>query len=287
MPEDCSFRRDVGVELSRKRISLVVAGVNVLVGELAHDVAVDESDWYVEEDLDGFSGEGGYCLGAAEEEDARYLVVALRKRESYIDWDAPLRGEASAGRKLRIGGKGDAQKKATAQQIASFQILVKLPTSISGDVYARVPPKAATGKPSKKLYYVGRIIAESADAVASLAAQEVLVKEHARLYRPLVFGDASDDAIELWLAPGKSVMAVAQNEIALSKWEPPGDEVALPVAGACGFDPETAPSDPRISFDPFVVRRAAEGQPLGKAFKANVVKPDEVPGAYEAWLKDQ
>ena len=37
----------------------------------------------------------------------------------------------------------------------------------------------------------------------------------------------------------------------------------------------------------FKVRRALDGQPLGgSAFTANVVKPDEVPGAYEAWMKD-
>ena len=38
--------------------------------------------------------------------------------------------------------------------------------------------------------------------------------------------------------------------------------------------------------EPFAVTRDGDGRPLGEAFAANVVRPDEVPGAFEAWLKD-
>ena len=42
-----------------------------------------------------------------------------------------------------------------------------------------------------------------------------------------------------------------------------------------------------MGSDPFKVKRDVDGKPMGAAFQANVMKPDEVPGAYEAWLKDQ
>ena len=42
--------------------------------------------------------------------------------------------------------------------------------------------------------------------------------------------------MELWLAPGNSEMRVAQNKVALRRWEAPGAEVVLPAAGAYTFD---------------------------------------------------
>jgi hypothetical protein len=42
-----------------------------------------------------------------------------------------------------------------------------------------------------------------------------------------------------------------------------------------------------MGAQPLSVRRDAEGRPLREAFQANVMKPDQVPGAYEAWLRDQ
>ena len=96
--------------------------------------------------------------------------------------------------------------------------------------------------------------------------------------------------MELWLAPGNSEMRVAQDEIGLRRWQPPGPEEeaaeALPAAGACGFEPETAPPA-HLEAPPLSVQRDADGRPLGDAFKANVMSPDEVPGAYAAWLQDQ
>ena len=215
LPEDASFRRDVSVDLSRKRISLTVQEAEVLVGDLAHDVVKDESDWFVEEDLDGFDGE-------------RFLVVEMRKHESYLDWGSPLmaEGATTSERKILLGGKGESQKAATAQQLASYQILQKLPGAVRGDVYARDPAGGAAEDGEMVLYFIGKVIAETASA---------------------------------------------------------------PAAGACGFEPETAPPEHMGGADVrFKVRRALDGQPLGgSAFTANVVKPDEVPGAYEAWMKDQ
>ena len=81
-------------------------------------------------------------------------------------------------------------------------------------------------------------------------------------------------------------MRVAQNDVPLSRWHAPADGAELPAAGACGFEPETAPP-PHMGADPFTCKRDANGLPIGKAWEANTVRPDEVPGAYEAWLKDQ
>ena len=280
LPEDASFKRDVSIEITRKRISLSVLGTELLAGELSHDVAASEAEWYVEEDGDlaGFDGD-------------RYLVVTMPKRESYLDWQSPVRALESdegavARRALCIGGKGDAQKQATAQQLASYQVLQKLPHAIRGDVYARVPRSAETGAPSSTLYFVGKVIAETASPAAALASQARLVREHARLYQPSVFGEVSDEDIELWLAPGNSEMRVAQNEIPLTSWVVPSDEVELPGAAVCGFEPETPPP-PHMGVPPLTVRRGADGEVLGDSFKANVVSPDEVPGGYEKWLENQ
>jgi hypothetical protein len=35
------------------------------------------------------------------------------------------------------------------------------------------------------------------------------------------------------------------------------------------------------------VRRNEEGRPLGAAVEANIMSPDEVPGAFEAYIKDK
>ena len=281
LPEDASFKRDVHIDLSRSRILLTVSGTEIVGGKLAHDVDADSSEWFVEDDLDDFVTGSG-------DDDARYLVMNLRKRESYLDWPSPLQQHeaSSAMRRLVIGGKGDAQKAATAQQLASYQILQKLPSSIRGDVYARAPA-GASGLPSPQLFFTGKVIAEAAEPAASLAAQVLLVKEHIRLYQPAVFSGATDDEIELWLAPGNSELAAAQNEISLTRYVEPSVEVELPSAGACGFEPETAPpAHMGESVGPLVVRRDAEGKPLAEEFKANVVKPDEVPGAFEKWLEE-
>ena len=101
-----------------------------------------------------------------------------------------------------------------------------------------------------------------------------------------VFGEVEDDAMELWLAPGNSEMRVAKNEIGLTRWLSPTDAAELPPAGACGFEPETAPPA-HMSAEPLAVKRDGDGMPLGEAFEPTIVSPDEVPGAYEAWLKNQ
>ena len=276
MPEDASFKRDVKVDVSRKKISLSVFEQPVLVGDLAHDIVADDSEWFVEEELDGFGGD-------------KFLVVSLRKHESYVDWATPLlaaqEGEATGRKRILLGGTGEAQKQATGQQLASYQILQKLPSAVRGDVYAREPP-GADGAASETLYFIGKVIAEQFAAGASLATQELLVKGHAKVYQPEVFGGLSDGDMELWLAPGNTEMGVAQNEVALKRWEPPPPDVELPQAGACGFEPEALPP-PHMGAGPFTCKRDAEGQPVGGAFKANVLKPDEVPGGYEKWLADQ
>lgn len=109
LPEDFSLKREASIELSRARISVTLSGVPVLSGALAHEIDPDRSDWVVEDELDGFDG-------------PRFLVIDLRKRESFVDWSAPLApdgGGGSATRRLVIGGKGEAQKRATGQQCAT------------------------------------------------------------------------------------------------------------------------------------------------------------------------
>ena len=106
LPEDASFKRDVQLELSRKKISLTVAGAEIVNGDLAHDVRADESDWCVEEDYAGFE--------AAE----RHLVIDLCKVDAFVDWPEPLRRDDDANStppRMAIGGVGEAQKQATAQ----------------------------------------------------------------------------------------------------------------------------------------------------------------------------
>lgn len=46
LPEDASFKRDVSIEITRKRISVSVLGTELLAGELSHDVAAGEAEWY-------------------------------------------------------------------------------------------------------------------------------------------------------------------------------------------------------------------------------------------------
>ena len=107
--EDLSLKREASIELSRKSISVTLSGVAVLCGDLAHDVDGEGSDWLVEDELPGFDG-------------ARFLVFDLRKRESFVDWPAPLAADCGGGgtdRTLLIGGKGEAQKRATARQCAT------------------------------------------------------------------------------------------------------------------------------------------------------------------------
>lgn len=276
LPEDATFKRDVIFDLSRKKFSLKVKDNAVLVGDLEHEIDTASSEWFVEDEFE--------TLG-------RVLLIELQKRESFVDWSAPLKPQtcsdaAAPRRRLLIGGKGEAQKEATMQQLASYQILQKLPTAVRGDVYARAP-SAAGGPRSTTLYFVGKVIAEALDASLSLAAQEVLVKEHARLYLPSVFSGVDDADIELWLAPGNTEVRVAQNELDLRLWQRPADEaVRLPEAGACGFQPETATPE-HMGGQPFSVQRNPEGKPLGKPFDAKIMSPDKVPGAYEAWLSDQ
>ena len=97
-----------------------------------------------------------------------------------------------------------------------------------------------------RLHFVGKVVAEgsakapaAATQAAALAAQEVpvpapasppslhpqprphqvLVKEHARLLTPDIFLTLSDEQMELWLAPGNSEVAVAQNAISMKRWD--------------------------------------------------------------------
>ena len=164
------------------------------------------------------------------------------------------------------------------------RLVQKLPSAVRGDVYARAPPEE--DGPSERLYFIGKVIAEVAAPSASLAAQQTLVKEHARLYLPDVFAAVTDEAMELWLAPGNTEMRVAQNEISLKQWAMPPADVELPAAGACGFEPETAPP-PHMGTGAFSVRRDASGAPLAKPFQSPLVSPDQVPGAYQKWMEGQ
>ena len=78
--------------------------------------------------------------------------------------------------------------------------------------------------------------------------------------------------------------------ISLIRWifPPPEGEVRveLPTAGACGFEPATPPPA-HMGASSLSVRRSEEGRPLGAAVEANIMSPDEVPGAFEAYIKDK
>ena len=52
------------------------------------------------------------------------------------------------------------QKEATGQQLASYQILQKLPAAVRGDVYCRAPA-GADGAASDRFYFVGKVISEA------------------------------------------------------------------------------------------------------------------------------
>ena len=107
LPEDLSLKREASIELSRKSISVTLSGVAVLCGDLPHDIYGEGSDWVVEDELDGFDG-------------TRFLVIDLRKREPFVDWPPPLAADSvGGGRTLVIGGKGEAQKRATGRQCAT------------------------------------------------------------------------------------------------------------------------------------------------------------------------
>ena len=229
MPEDASFKRDVQLDLHKASISLTVAGSSIVDGPLAHNIRVDASDWYVEDELEGF--DDGW----------RYLVVDMAKADPHVDWQAPLQGSGDSGEELKlvIGGVGEAQKKATAQQMATYQALRKLPACSLADVYAR--PASPAPESAMHCYFVGKIAGDDfVDGATSLAAQEVLVKQHARLLLPDIFGGCeADSEIELWLAPGDTEVRVAQNELSLSPWRGLPEGAAMPKAVECGFDPET------------------------------------------------
>ena len=62
--------------------------------------------------------------------------------------------------------------------------------------------------------------------------------------------------------------------------------VELPTAGECGFEPATPPPA-HMGAASLSVRRSEEGRPLGAAVNANIISPDEVPGAFEAYIKDK
>ena len=87
LPEDLSLKREASIELSRKSISVTLSGVPVLCGDLAHDIDGEGSDWLVEDELPGFDG-------------ARFLVFELRKRESFVDWPAPLAAASRIARSV-------------------------------------------------------------------------------------------------------------------------------------------------------------------------------------------
>ena len=131
-----------------------------MLGSLAHEVDAASAEWVVDDEMD---------------DALRFLVVDLPKRESYVDRASPLAGEG--GTATADCGKGDAQGSDGAAA-GQLQVLQKLPSAERGDVYARRPRRRPTCPRPPLLCRQG--VAE-APAALSLASQEVLVKEHARL----------------------------------------------------------------------------------------------------------
>jgi hypothetical protein len=222
--------------------------------------------------------------------------VDLKKAHSYVNWPAPVRpvDGSTLPTRLLLGGKGEAQKKATAQQLASFQIQSKLPGASAADVYARPLLGDGSGEwfieeENTRVYFVGKVVggdgtvagvgATAISTAMALTAQEALVKEHARLLIPAVFAPCAEDGqIELWLAPINSEVSVSQNELALERWTPDeggdGNELPPQAAALCGFSPETVAA----GATPYYANRDGEGRPLKAAFKANIQPADELEG---------
>jgi len=256
LADDVSLKRDVTMELRKKRISLEIAGVPVVVGELPHSIKTAECDWYTEDELPGFP------------EDHRYLIIDLAKEEPFVDWPAPLMDDSDNAEKsekrLVIGGGQQAQKECSAQQLATFQALKKIPGTGRADVYGR--PASSDSETVVDWYFLGKVAADfGIDDSAALAAQEILVKQHARLFLPSVFGECHlDSDIRLAVAPGESELQMAQlpdKPLTMYDGLPEGQE--MPMAESVGFKFEAR--NPAQIDRPdliFRIKRAADGLAL-------------------------
>ena len=80
LPEDLNFKRDAAFELREQRVTLSVLGSVLLDGEWSHAIVPDETEWFIEEDVDGFESVGA----------SRFLDVRLRKVAQGRDWQAPI-----------------------------------------------------------------------------------------------------------------------------------------------------------------------------------------------------
>ena len=137
------------------------------LGKLQHDqeksarTAVHVTDQMVLQVMYALSQLPGVeVLRAPYEADAQLAYLAQKKKVSaVITEDSDLIAYACP----RVLCKFD-HNTATAQQLASYQILQKLPGAVRGDVYARDPAGGAAEDGEMVLYFIGKVIAETASA---------------------------------------------------------------------------------------------------------------------------
>ena len=196
--------------------------------------------------------------------------------------DADAEAVGGSSRYVLIGGK-ERRKAGNGAATCELPAATKAPGVVRGDVYARCPTDTACRGYAAPGALAGKVIAETA-LPTSLAAQEVLVKEHARLYLPDIFGAMEDDD---GLVHG-SRLATARSASHRMRFASRAgfprarDVIPLPVR----VDSSLRLRRRHPGTEPFSVERDAMGFPLG-ALRSEHMKPDQVPGAYEAWLKEQ
>ena len=241
----------------------------MLGGDLAHDIVSD----------DQASGLPRTTWRASGDE--RFLVVALRKHESYLEGSPAARRErAERPATAAHRRKGDAQKKATAQQLSLYQIRKRRAPSAA--MCTRVL-RQRTARHRRRSTLSARSSPRwrrpSSPCGAGLRARARAPHQprcpRLRGGRPARLSRGSRRATR---------RCGSRRTRCRSKRGPLADDVEPPRrAGAASFG--CAPPPPWAAA--LRCQRDADGRPLGEAFSANVMKPDEVPGAYGAWLKDQ
>jgi hypothetical protein len=258
-----SFKKDVHVALGKQDIKVDVSGTSVVSGQLPYSIGPDDSDWFVEDELKGFP------------DGSRYLVVELQKKEPFVDWPGPIVAASDDGeegsqprKRLVIGGGYDSQKYCIARQKATFQMLKKFQDSKVGDVYATTAILDSANL--AKWYFVGKVAGEtSISPIASLAAQEVLVKQHARNYLPGVFKEFADEDIVLGLADANTEMRMVETPEPLVRWHGLPAHMEMPEPGLVGFDYEY--SDGK-GLEPFNILRDENGLPTEELIEDMVLE---------------
>jgi len=267
VPDDLSVRDDLSIETSDGKFVVKVGDTSVVDGALPYSINIDATEWLVEEDVEGFPA------------GPRYLVVELTKLEWWVDWPGPV-ATGSTAKRYAVGGcDEDAQKEATASQVAAFQTLAKLPCTTTLDIYSRPILGKVNESQYEYLHFLGRVAAdEFIDTFAAIATQEMLIKQHGRLLWPEVYPGLKDDEIEIWMAPGFSEVAVASNELDLTKYEGPPEGVEWPPVEKIGYRAEGVFEGEIRLFVKKDANGHAEPDPVGDDDepRGRILRPDQI-----------